>query len=75
MDLAGHRRAEIFPASRQRAVGKKTRGTSTSEHFTNTLRQRIARLVRQTLSCSKKLVHLVGGIWLFVHHDNASLGM
>jgi IS1 family transposase len=64
----------IFPASRQRAVGKETRGTSKLERFNNTMRQRIARLVRKTLSLAKKLLKHIGAIWLFVHHDNASLG-
>jgi insertion element IS1 protein InsB len=66
---------EIFPTSRHRAVGKESGGTSTIERFNNTMRQRIARLVRKTLSCSKKLVNHIGALWRFVHHDNASLGM
>ena len=66
---------EIFPASRHRAVGKETGGTSKIERFNNTMRQRIARLVRKTLSFSKKLVNHIGAIWLFVYHYNASLGM
>ena len=67
--------AESFPASRHRAVGKETGGTSKIERFNNTMRQRISRLVRKTLSFSKKLVNHIGAIWLFVHHDNASLGV
>jgi insertion element IS1 protein InsB len=67
--------AEIFPASRHRAVGKETGRTDQIERFNNTMRQRISRLVRKTLSFSKKLVNHVGAIWLFVHHDNASLGL
>jgi insertion element IS1 protein InsB len=35
--------AEIFPASRHRAVGKETGGTSKIERFNNTMRQRISR--------------------------------
>jgi insertion element IS1 protein InsB len=66
---------EIFPASRHRAAGKETGGTSKIECFNNTMRQRISRLVRKTLSFSKKLSNHIGAIWLFVHHDNASLGM
>jgi insertion element IS1 protein InsB len=65
---------ESFPACRHHAVGKETGGTSTIERFNNTMRQRISRLVRKTLSCSKKLVNHIGAIWLFVHHYNASLG-
>jgi insertion element IS1 protein InsB len=66
---------EIFPASRHRAVGKETGGTSKIERFNNTMRQRIARLVRKTLSFSKKLANHIGAMWLFVHHYNASLGL
>jgi IS1 family transposase len=65
---------EIFPASRHRAVGQETGGTSKIERFNNTMRQRVSRLVRKTLSFSKKLVNHIGAIWLFVHHYNASLG-
>jgi insertion element IS1 protein InsB len=38
---------DIFPASRHRAVGKETGGTSKIERFNNTMRQRIPRLVLQ----------------------------
>jgi len=65
---------EILPASRHRAVGKEPGGTSRIERVNNTMRQRISRLVRKTLSCSKTLVTHIGAIWLFVHHYNASLG-
>jgi insertion element IS1 protein InsB len=65
---------EIFPANRHRAVGKESGGTSKIERFNNTMRQRISRLVRKTLSFSKKLSNHIGAIWLFVHHYNASLG-
>jgi insertion element IS1 protein InsB len=64
----------MLPACRHRAVGKETGGTSRIERFNNTMRQRISRLVRKTLSFSKKLVNHIGAIWLFVHHYNASLG-
>jgi insertion element IS1 protein InsB len=67
--------AASFPASRHRAVGKETGRTNQIERFNNTMRQRISRLVRKTLSFSKKLVNHVGAIWLFVHHYNASLGL
>jgi len=43
------------------------------EHFNNTLRQRVGRLVRKALSFSKKLSNHIGAIWYFVHHYNASL--
>lgn len=65
---------EILPVNRHGAVGKETGGTSKIERFHNTMRQRMARLVRKTLSLSKKLRNHIGAIWLFVPHDNASLG-
>jgi hypothetical protein len=39
------------------------------------MRQRISRLVRKTLSFSKKLENHIGAIWYFIHHYNASLFM
>jgi IS1 family transposase len=46
--------AEILPSKRHRAVGKETGKTSYIERFNCTLRQRVSRLVRKTLSFSKK---------------------
>lgn len=43
------------------------------ERFNNTLRQRVSRLVRKTLSFSKSLDNHVGAIWYFIHYYNASL--
>ncbi len=40
------------------------------ERFYNTLRQRVSRLVRKTLSFSKKLENHIGAIWNFIHHYN-----
>ena len=37
------------------------------------LRQRVSRLVRKTLSFSKKLTNHIGAAWLFIHHYNRSL--
>jgi len=65
--------AAILPAKRQRAVGKATGKTNHIERFNCTLRQRISRLVRKTLSFSKKLENHIGAIWYFVHYYNASL--
>jgi IS1 family transposase len=65
--------AAIFPSKRHRAVGKETGKTSHIERFNCTLRQRISRLVRKTLSFSKKQENHVGAIWYFVHHYNALL--
>ena len=65
--------AAIFPATRHRAVGKESGKTNHIERFNCTMRQRISRLVRKTLSFSKKLENHIGAIWYFVHHYNATL--
>jgi len=56
-----------------RAVGKNSGRTNLIEWFNCTLRQRVSRLVRDTLSFSKKLDNPIGAIWYFVHHYNTSL--
>jgi IS1 family transposase/transposase-like protein len=63
----------VFPAERHIAVGKETGKTNHIERFNNTLRQRVSRLVRKSLSFSKKLENHIGAIWYFIHHYNASL--
>ena len=63
----------VLPSKRHRAVGKETGKTSYIERFNCTLRQRVSRLVRKTLSFSKKLENHIGAIWNFIHHYNASL--
>ncbi len=65
--------ANIFPNCRHRPVGKETGFTSYIERFNNTLRQRVSRLVRETLSFSKKLKNHIGAIWYFIHYYNLSL--
>jgi len=47
--------------------------TNHIERFNNTLRQRISRLVRQTLSFSKKIQNHIGALLLFINHYNKSL--
>lgn len=64
---------DIFPESRHRAVGKKSGKTNLIERFNCTLRQRVSRLVRKTLSFSKKLENHIGAIWYFIHHYNELL--
>ncbi|ABW25731.1 IS1 transposase [Acaryochloris marina MBIC11017] len=63
----------VFPKQRHQAVGKETGQTCYIERFNCTMRQRVSRLVRKTLSFSKKLENHIGAIWMFVHHYNASL--
>jgi IS1 family transposase len=63
----------VFPEKRPKAVRKDTGKTNYIEIFNNTRRQRISRLVRKTLSFSKKLSNHIGAIWYFIHKYNASL--
>ena len=65
--------SEVLPSKRHKAVGKETGKTSYIERLNNTFRQRIGRLVRKTLSFSKKLQNHVGAIWYFINHYNALL--
>jgi len=65
--------SEVLPSKRHQSVGKETGKTSYIERVNNTFRQRIGRLVRKTLSFSKKLKNHIGAIWYFIHHYNASL--
>ena len=59
-----------LPSKRHQAVGKESGLTSYIERFNNTLRQRVSRLVRKTLSFSKKLENHIKAIWNFIHHYN-----
>jgi IS1 family transposase len=63
----------VLPGKRHRAVGKETGLTSYIERFNNTLRQRVSRLVRKTLSFSKKLDNHIAAIWNFIHHYNEQI--
>lgn len=65
--------AAVLPSKRHRAMGKETGKTSDVERFSNTLRQRVSRLVRKTLSFSKSLENHMGAIWYFIHAYNQSL--
>lgn len=67
--------ARVIPSKRHRAVGKQTGKTNYIERFNCTLRQRISRLVRKTLSFSKKIENHIGAIWFFIHHYNSSLSL
>jgi len=63
--------AAILPSKRHRASGKESGQTNHIERFNNTLRQRCSRLVRKTLSFSKKLANHIGALWYFIHDYNA----
>ena len=60
----------VIPAERHKAITKKARKTNHIERFNNTLRQRVSRLVCETLSFSKKLANPIGAKKLFLCHDN-----
>jgi IS1 family transposase len=63
----------VLPSNRHHAVGKETGLTSYIERFNNTLRQRVSRLVRKTLSFSKKLENHISAIWNFIHYYNEQI--
>jgi len=63
----------VIPKKCHKAVGKETGETNHIERFNNTMRQRISRLVRSTLSFSKNINNHIGAIWNFVHHYNANI--
>lgn len=57
---------EVIPWMQHCPVGKESGKTSYIERFNNTLRQRCSRLVRKTLSFSKKLANHIGMIKYFI---------
>ena len=62
--------AGVLPPTRHRALSKLARLTNQLERFNCTLQQRVSRLVRSTLSFSKKLTNHVGAIRHFICHYN-----
>jgi len=63
----------VIPSNQHDAVGKHTGLTNHIERFNLTMRQRVSRLVRLSLSFSKKLENHIGAIWYFIHYYNRSL--
>jgi insertion element IS1 protein InsB len=57
-----------------RIISKLARMTNHVERFNCTLRQRVSRLVRATLSFSKKLSNHIGAIKYFMCDDNLTRG-
>ncbi|UNU22402.1 hypothetical protein D0A34_21290 [Microcoleus vaginatus PCC 9802] len=68
----GRQFVQVLPSKRHPGMGKETGKTSYLERFNCTLRQRLWRIVRKTLSFSKKLENQIGAIWTFIHHYNAT---
>src|SRR6266702_2454648 len=60
----------VIPEEQHTAVGKETGETAHVERWNNTLRQRLARFVRMTLSFSKSLIMHEACLLLFLHRYN-----
>jgi insertion element IS1 protein InsB len=56
----------IIPSAQHRAISTRARKANHVERFNCTLRQRVSRLVRATLSFSKKLSNHIGAIKHFI---------
>lgn len=61
---------DVIPSAQHRAISKLARMTNHVEWFNCTLRQRVSRLVRSTLSFSKNLANHIGAIKYFICHYN-----
>ena len=60
----------VIPSAQHRAITKLARQANHVERFNCTLRQRVSRLVRSTLSFSKSLANHVGAIKYFICNYN-----
>ena len=60
----------VIPEQQQSAVGKETGETAHVERWNNTLRQRLARFVRKTLSFSKSWLMHEACLKVFLHRYN-----
>lgn len=65
----------ILDEEKHVAAGKEKGYTNHIERFNNTMRQRCSRLVRLSLSFSKKLENHIGAIKYFIHHYNTKLAL
>ena len=63
----------VIPEERHAAAGKDAGLTNHVERFWLTVRQRVGRCVRKTLSFSKCCWNHIGALWDFIRHYNASL--
>lgn len=68
-----HAYRKVVPECRHRAVGKETGQTCRIERTNCTLRQRISRLVRETLSFSKIVRNHIRSIKYFIWNFNLAL--
>lgn len=60
----------VIPATQHKAMTKHARKTNHIERFTNTMRPRVSRLVRDTLACAKQLANHIGAITSFLCQYN-----
>jgi len=60
----------VIPSARHQAITKLARKTNHVKRFNCTLRQRVSRLVRATLSFSKKLANHIGALKYFIRDYN-----
>jgi insertion element IS1 protein InsB len=63
----------VIPVAQHRVCAKGSGRTNIIERFNCTLRQRVSRLVRETLSFSKSLSNHIGAIKYFICHYNQML--
>ena len=61
---------QVFSTATHQSVGKESGETSHVERWNNTLRQRLARFVRKTLSFSKSDVYHEAVLKLYLHYYN-----
>lgn len=66
---------DVLDTDKHIAAGKQKGYTNHIERFNNTLRQRCSRLVRKTLSFSKKIENHLGAIKYFICHYNKYLAL
>jgi IS1 family transposase len=60
----------VIPKNRHRAVGKETGETNHIESFNCTVRQRVSRMVRKTLSFPKSFKNLILSLKYFIWNYN-----
>jgi hypothetical protein len=60
----------VIPENQLSQVGKEIGETAHVERWNNTLRQRIGRFVRKTLSFSKSMLMYIACLDLFLHRYN-----
>jgi insertion element IS1 protein InsB len=60
----------VISSDQHDTVGKHTGLMNHIERFNLTMIQRVSKLVRRSLSFSKKFENHIGAIWYFIYHHN-----